>query len=38
MGRLVLCLLVALGIMWGPRTLGEGIGLRIGLALFAGVG
>ncbi|MFF0570085.1 hypothetical protein ACFYT7_20950 [Streptomyces sp. NPDC004041] len=38
MGWWVLCLLVALGIVWGTGTLGEGIGLRIGLTLFAGFG
>lgn len=29
-----LCLLVALGLVWGTGALGEGIGLRIGMTVF----
>ncbi|WP_328835302.1 hypothetical protein [Streptomyces europaeiscabiei] len=38
MGWWNLCLLVGLGIVWGTGAAGEGIGLRIGITLFAGVG
>ncbi|MFI1700315.1 hypothetical protein ACH419_30635 [Streptomyces bobili] len=38
MGWWILCLLVGLGIIWGAGTLSDGIGLRIGVTLFAGVG
>ncbi|MDW8478343.1 hypothetical protein R3L02_42095 [Streptomyces scabiei] len=38
MGWWILCLLAALGIAWGTGTLGEGVGLRIGITIFAAVG
>ncbi|MET8129310.1 hypothetical protein ABZV67_45665 [Streptomyces sp. NPDC005065] len=34
----ILCLLVALALVWGTGALGEGVGLRIGMTVFVLVG